>query len=84
MNLYEVVFQDTSDPDRDRDAIFLVRAPDFRAAVQEVLTNGPRDYCSTAPRSVYEVGSELLVWHNVPDVRILSSSLSNWMTVSSI
>src|SRR5438034_60664 len=72
MKIYEVVFNDTGGPDRDRDASFLVRAEDFRSAVDEVLQNsGSRNRCSILPHSVYEIGEELRARFNSPDRRIL-------------
>jgi hypothetical protein len=61
MKLYEVIFTDSRDRDGDRDAIFLVRADDFRSAVDEVFNNGSceRHHCSILPHTVYEIGEEL-------------------------
>jgi len=72
MKIYEVIFTDRRDPDGDKDAIFLVRAEDFRSAVAEVFQNGGRrDHCSSLPHSVFEIGEELRVNFNHPDRRIL-------------
>src|SRR5687767_5410607 len=72
MKIYEVVFTDTRARDGDRDATFLVRAPDFRAAIHEVMFNGgSREHCSLQPHTVFEVGEELRIRHNSPDQRIL-------------
>ena len=72
MKLYEVVFTDSRDPDGDRDAIFLVRAEDFRSAVAEVFQNsGRREHCSASPHTVFEIGEESRIRSNSPDRRIL-------------
>jgi hypothetical protein len=71
MNIYEVVFSNITDPDRDRDAIFLVRAYDFQDAIDEVMRNGSREQCSAQPHSVFELGSESRARFNDPDQRIL-------------
>lgn len=62
MNLYEVIFYGTLDKqDSDDDTIFLVRASDFRSAVEEVLVNRrsqlPAEGAGRAiARVVYEIG----------------------------
>jgi hypothetical protein len=65
VKIYEVIFTDSRDRDGDRDAIFLVRAEDFRSAVAEVFQNsGERHHCSTLPHTVYEIGEELYTFTN--------------------
>ena len=73
MKLYEVVFTDSREPEGDGDAIFLVRAEDFRSAVQEVFQNsGEREHCSTLPHTIFEIGEELYTYTKYPqDRRIL-------------
>ena len=72
MKLYEVVFTDSRDPEGDRDAIFLVRAEDFRSAVAEVFQNGGyREHCSVLPHTVFEIGEEFHVRSNSQNRRIL-------------
>ena len=62
MNLYEVVFAETLDQrDDDADTIFLVRAADFRTAIEEVIINKklslPHNGAGRAmPWIVYEIG----------------------------
>ena len=62
MNLYEVMFYGTLNKlDNDADTIFLVRASDFRSAVEEVLVNRssqlPAEGARRAiARVVYEIG----------------------------
>jgi hypothetical protein len=62
MNIYEVVFYGShGDPDAE-DTIYLVRAPDFRAAIEDVARNGsPREHngCrSDLADAVYELGQD--------------------------
>jgi hypothetical protein len=72
MKLYEVIFTDTREPEGDGDAVFLVRAEDFRSAVAEVFQNGGRrEHCSILPHSVFEIGEEARTRFNSPDCRIL-------------
>lgn len=58
MKIYEVVY---SGPHRieGSDIAFLVRAPDFLAAVSEVTCNGGVEIKGRVARSVYEIGLEL-------------------------
>jgi hypothetical protein len=63
MNLYEVVFWGSHGDGNAEDTIYLVRAPDFRSAVEDVQTNGcPTEHTgkpdSTAHK-VHEVGRDL-------------------------
>lgn len=71
MKLYEVVFTDTREPEGDGDAVFLVRADDFRSAVDEVLNNGSsgRHHCSILPHTIFEIGEELYTPTNYPQLR---------------
>jgi hypothetical protein len=70
VKIYEVIFTDSRDRDGDRDAIFLVRAEDFRSAVDEVFQNsGERKHCSILPHTVYEIGEELYILTNYPHER---------------
>jgi hypothetical protein len=72
MKLYEVIFTDTREPEGDGDAVFLVRAEDFRSAVAEVIQNsGRREHCSVLPHTVFEIGEEARTRFNSPDRRIL-------------
>lgn len=63
MNLYEVVFWGSHGDGHVEDTIYLVRAPDFRAAVEDVQCNGSP--CKHTGRAdslahvVYEVGTDL-------------------------
>jgi hypothetical protein len=58
MNLYEVIYSGTEGRcDDDSDTVFLVRALDFRAAVEEVALNGIRPRSRLA-RIVYEIGTD--------------------------
>ena len=63
MNLYEVVFWGSNGDGNAEDTIYLVRAPDFRAAVDEVQCNGGadkyKDSLDTRPHKVHEVGRDL-------------------------
>ena len=62
MNLYEVIFWGALGREDDADTIYLVRAPDFRAAIDEVATNAsPTHHGGKRPlaHAVYEVGSDL-------------------------
>lgn len=63
MKLYEVIFWGTeglSQYQNDEDTIYLVRAQDFRAAVQEVSTNAlpvnHQGQQSHMPHVVFEIG----------------------------
>ena len=62
MNLYEVIFGWTGHKrDDDADTIYLVRAPDFRAAVEFVQFNSsPKDHGekNSLAHVVYEVGRD--------------------------
>jgi len=72
MKIYEVIFTDRRDPDGDTDAIFLVRAEDFRSAVKEVFQNGGRrEHCSVLPHSILEIGEESHAGSNSTGTRIL-------------
>jgi hypothetical protein len=62
MNIYEVIFYETLDEqDSDADTIFLVRASDFRSAIEEVLVNRSSQLPAKGARRaiarvVYEIG----------------------------
>jgi hypothetical protein len=71
MNLYEVLFYDTRDRSSDTDMIFLVRAPDFQAAIEEALKNGAPEHRSRLPHSAFELGTEVRTRFNLPEVRVL-------------
>lgn len=72
MKLYEVIFTDSREAEGDGDAIFLVRAEDYRSAVAEVFQNsGEREHCSILPHSIFEIGEEQRARFNLPDRRIL-------------
>jgi hypothetical protein len=62
MNLYEVIFWGTGhNRDDDADTIYLVRAPDFRAAIETVQCNSSsKDHGerNSLPHVVYEIGSD--------------------------
>ncbi len=62
MNLYEVIFWRTSGRGDDADTIYLVRATDFRSAIEEVATNAsPKHHRGERPVAhvVYELGTDL-------------------------
>ena len=60
MNLYEVIFWGAEGYDNDEDTIYLVRAPDWRTAVEVVQTNAPSSihkiHRSTLAQRVHEIG----------------------------
>ncbi len=61
MSLYEVIFWGASGRGDDADTIYLVRATDFRSAIEEVATNAsPKHHrCQRlVPHVVYELGSD--------------------------
>ena len=61
MNLYEVIFWGADGYDNDEDTIYLVRAPDWRAAVEHVHTNASpsvhKIHRSTLAHRVHEIGA---------------------------
>ena len=64
MKIYEVVFTGTLENlGNDWDTCFLVRAPDFRAAMEEVMVNGtkiPKEINpNEKPRVIHEIGIDL-------------------------
>jgi hypothetical protein len=63
MNLYEVIFCGAQGREDDADTIYLVRAADFRAAVEEVSTNASPSHHAgqrfPLAHVVYEVGTDL-------------------------
>ena len=59
MKLYEVLFYDMRDRDRDRDSIFLVRALDMQGAVDQAMTMR-RENESVLPHTVFEIGTDLV------------------------
>jgi hypothetical protein len=70
MNLYEVIYSGTlGQCDDDSSTIFLVRAFDFQAALEEVALNGIRQKNRLA-RIVYEIGQDLTT-HPEDSPRIL-------------
>jgi hypothetical protein len=62
MNLYEVIFWGADGYDHDEDTIYLVRAADWRAAVEIVRTNASKGthkiHHSTLAHRVHEVGTD--------------------------
>jgi hypothetical protein len=62
VNLYEVIFWGTGQKrDDDADTIYLVRAPDFRTAVEFVQSNSsPKDHGEkhSLAHIVYEIGTD--------------------------
>src|SRR4051812_20170124 len=62
MNLYEVIYHGSNGDANAQDTIYLVRAPDFRAAITEVTNNGqPWKYDGSGrglAHVVYEIGIE--------------------------
>jgi len=62
MKLYEVIFWGSRGNGDAEDTIYFVRAPDFRAAVDEVSTNASPSYHGgerfPLAHVVYEVGSD--------------------------
>ncbi|MEQ2009971.1 MAG: hypothetical protein ABMA26_24560 [Limisphaerales bacterium] len=62
MNLYEVIFWGADGYDNDEDTIYLVRAPDWRAAVEDVRTNASpsihKIHRSTLAHRVHEIGTD--------------------------
>lgn len=61
MNLYEVIFWGSRGNGDAEDTIYLVRASDFRAAVEDVERNtSPSDHNGeSSPHVVYEIGTDL-------------------------
>ncbi len=62
MKLYEVICHGAHGRGDDADTIYLVRAPDFRTAVEQVTTNASLKHHggNTAfPHVVYEIGTDL-------------------------
>lgn len=61
MNLYEVIFWGADGHDNDEDTIYLVRASDWRAAVELVRTNASPSvhmiHRSTSAHRVHELGT---------------------------
>jgi hypothetical protein len=76
MNIYEIVFSGTKDHrDDDSDTIFLVRASDFRTAMEEVILNRAgvlpsNNQKKLLPRVVHEMGIDLSA-HSDDSSRIL-------------
>ena len=62
MNIYEVIFHESHGNHRNKDTIYLVRAPDFRAAVDEVARNAsPANHGGQSfplAHAVYELGRD--------------------------
>jgi hypothetical protein len=65
MKLYEVIFWNSHSERPNKDTIYLVRAPDFMSAVEEVATNSsPSDHSGNKVRLahvVYEIGEDLSI-----------------------
>jgi hypothetical protein len=63
VKLYEVIFWGADGYDGDEDTIYLVRAADWRAAVEDVRCNAPRSvhktHGSTLAHRVHEIGTDL-------------------------
>ena len=63
MKLFEVIFWGSHGDGNAKDTIYLVRAPDFRTAIEDVQCNAsPSDHNGDADRLahvVYEVGTDL-------------------------
>ena len=63
MKIYEVIFYGSLGDEPNKDRIYLVRAPDFQSAVEEVANNAPRaqhgDDLRRIAHIVYEVGADL-------------------------
>lgn len=62
MNIYEVIFLGSRGKGDSEDTIYLVRAPDFLTAVEDVQRNGsPSQHGTRSPFAdiVYEVGVDL-------------------------
>ncbi|HEY5910945.1 MAG TPA: hypothetical protein VJA21_10125 [Verrucomicrobiae bacterium] len=62
MNIYEVVFWNSYGRRDSEDTIYLVRAPTFRAAIEDVQRNGAPTGHGTGtstPDVVYEVGVDV-------------------------
>lgn len=63
MNIYEVVFWGSHGDGNAEDTIYLVRAPDFRTAVEDVQRNGGvseyRNGLDSRADNVHEVGVDL-------------------------
>lgn len=62
MNLYEVIFWDADGYENDEDTIYLVRAADWRAAVEHVRVNVSlsvhQRHRSTLAHRVHEIGKD--------------------------
>jgi hypothetical protein len=59
MNIYEVIFNGSTSEQPNKDTIYLVRAPDFRSAVDEVANNAPRGKQERTAHVVFEIGKDL-------------------------
>jgi hypothetical protein len=63
MNIYEVIFWGSHGDPNSEDTIYLVRASDFRSAIEQVVRSGsPQEHngCrSNLADAVYEVGQDL-------------------------
>lgn len=62
MKLYEVIFNGVSGREDDADAVYLVRAEDFKAAIEEVANNASKKHhhpSAPLPHVVYEIGEDL-------------------------
>lgn len=57
MKLFEVLFLDRRDHSGDTDAIFLIRAPDLKKAV-ELAMSARRENESFRPHTAFEIGTE--------------------------
>jgi hypothetical protein len=74
MFIFEVIFWGTRDLDKakhDYDTIYLVRAPDYRSAVELVATNASKKTHPNGERTahiVFEIGKDL---SNYPNAQIL-------------
>jgi hypothetical protein len=62
MNLYEVIFWGADGYENDEDTIYLVRAADWRAAVEHVRMNASpsthKTHRSTLAHRVHEIGTD--------------------------
>lgn len=60
MNLYEVIYWSSHGKSNSEDTIYLVRAPDFLAAVEHVRCNTSlSDHSGILAHIVYEIGVDL-------------------------
>jgi hypothetical protein len=69
MKIYEVVYSGPEHYD-GTDIAFLVRAPNFLAAVDEVRSNGDWELREKMARTVHEIGKELVVKDDRDDGRM--------------